>query len=55
MIGAPDQYGDAAKLHAGELQRAMQRDQLRKTKKLTRARLLLRRILGRGTEARVPD
>jgi hypothetical protein len=52
MIGAPDQYGDAAKLHAGELQREMQRDQLRKTKKLARVRLIVRRVLGRqGTEA----
>jgi hypothetical protein len=47
MMGAPDQFGDAAKLHAGELQRAMQRDQLRKTKRLTRVRLIVRRVLGR--------
>ncbi len=46
-MGAPDQYGDAAKLHAEELQRAMQRDQLAKTKKRTRVRIIVRRILGR--------
>jgi hypothetical protein len=47
MMGAPDQYGDAARLHAGDLQREMQRDQVAKTKKLTRVRLIVRRILGR--------
>jgi hypothetical protein len=47
MIGAPDQYGDAAKVHAGDLQRAMQRDQLGKTRKLARVRLIVRRVLGR--------
>jgi hypothetical protein len=47
MMGAPDQYGDSAKLHAQDLQRAMQRDQLAETKKLTRLRLIVRRVLGR--------
>ena len=46
-MGAPDQYGDAAKLHAEDLQRAMQRDQLAKTKKRIRLRLIVRRLLGR--------
>jgi hypothetical protein len=46
-MGAPDQYGDAAKLHAGDLQRARQRERLAKTKKLTRLRLVVLRILGR--------
>jgi hypothetical protein len=46
--GAPDQHADAAKFHhAEDLQRAMQRAQLTKTKKLTRVRLILRRVLGR--------
>jgi hypothetical protein len=47
MTGAPDQYGDEAKLHAADLQRAMQRAQLAKGKKLTRLRLIVRRVLGR--------
>jgi hypothetical protein len=47
MGSAPDQYGDAARFHAQELQRAMQRDQRAETKMLTRARLILRRVLGR--------
>jgi hypothetical protein len=47
MMGAPDQYGDAAKFHAEDLQRAMQRDQLAKTKRLTRVWLIVRRVLGR--------
>jgi hypothetical protein len=46
--GAPDQHADAAKFHhAEDLQRALQRAQLTKTKKLTRVRLILRRVLGR--------
>jgi hypothetical protein len=45
--GAPDQHGDAAKFHAEDLQRAMQRAQLTKTNKRTRVRLILRRVLGR--------
>lgn len=47
MTGAPDQYRDEAKLHAADLQRAMQRDQVAKTKMLTRLRLIVRRVLGR--------
>jgi hypothetical protein len=47
VLGAPDQYGDAAKFHADDLQRAMERDQLAKTQKLTRVRLIVRRVLGR--------
>jgi hypothetical protein len=54
MMGAPDQYGDAAKFHAEDLQRAMQRDQLPKTKKLTRLRLIVWRILGRQNRRASP-
>lgn len=53
-MGAPDQFGDAAKLHAEDLQRAMQRDQLNKTKRLTRVRLVVRRILGRQNPPAAP-
>jgi hypothetical protein len=47
MMGAPDQFADEAKLHAGDLQRARQGAQRAKTKKLPRVRLIVRRILGR--------
>ena len=46
MTGAPDQYVDEAKIRAAELQRARQRHERAKTKKLTRVRLILRRLLG---------
>jgi hypothetical protein len=46
MFVAPDQNVDAAKFHAGEIQRAMQRDEHAQTKMLTRVRLVLRRVLG---------
>jgi hypothetical protein len=47
MSGAPDQYTDAAKLHAADLQRAMQRRERPRTRKLARVQLILRRLLGR--------
>ncbi len=47
MMGSPDQYGDAARFQAEDLQRAMQRDQIAETKKLTRVRQIVRRLLGR--------
>lgn len=47
MLGTPDEHADAAKFHAEDLQRAMQRDQAAKTRKLTRVRRILRRVLGR--------
>jgi hypothetical protein len=47
MSGAPDQYVDAAKVHAADLQRAMQRRELAKTRKLARVRRIVRRLLGR--------
>jgi hypothetical protein len=47
MPGTPDEYVDAAKFHAEDLQRAMQRDQVAKTRMLTRVRRILRRVLGR--------
>jgi hypothetical protein len=47
MSGAPDQYADAAKAHAADLQRAMQRDERAEVRKLARVRLILRRLLGR--------
>jgi hypothetical protein len=56
-LGAPDQYGDAARFHADELQRAMQRDQLAKTtrtKTLTRVRRIVRRVLGRPNPPPAP-
>jgi hypothetical protein len=46
-MGAPDQFADEAKLHAGELQRARQRPQRTKPKLLDRVRLIARRVLGR--------
>ena len=45
--GSPDPHVDAAKFHAEDLQRAMQRHQRAKTRKLARIRLILRRVLGR--------
>jgi hypothetical protein len=42
----PLNYGDAAKFHAQDLQRAMQRDQRAETKMLSRVRLILRHVLG---------
>jgi hypothetical protein len=54
MMGAPDQYGDAAKFHAEDLQRAMQRDQRPKTKKLSRVRLIVQRVLGRQNPSASP-
>ncbi|GEM_PF-3911403 len=47
MFVAPDSNVDAAKFDAGEIQRAMQRDECAQTKMLTRVRLILRRVLGR--------
>jgi hypothetical protein len=48
MTGAPDQYSDEAKLHAGDLERARQSGAHRsKTKKVGRLRLVVRRVLGR--------
>ncbi len=44
---APDQGVDAAKFHAEDLKRAMQRDECAEAKMLTRVRLILRRVLGR--------
>jgi hypothetical protein len=44
---APLDDGDAARFHAQELQRAVQRDKLAETAMMTRVRLILRRILGR--------
>jgi hypothetical protein len=46
---APDQNVDAAKFHAEEIRRAMQRDECAETKMLTRVRLILRRVLGART------
>lgn len=36
MLGTPDEHVDAAKFHAEDLQRAMQRDQVANTRMLTR-------------------
>ena len=47
ISGAPDQNVDAAKFHAEEIRRGMQRDECAETKMLTRVRLILRRVLGR--------
>jgi len=47
MQGAPDQYGDAAKFNAKDMQRAMQRDKLAESKMRTWVRLIVRRALGR--------
>jgi hypothetical protein len=47
ISGAPDQNVDAAKFHAEEIRRGMQRDECAETKTLTRVRLTLRRALGR--------
>jgi hypothetical protein len=47
VLGGPDQYTDAAKLNAKDLQRAMQRDQLATTRMLSRVRLIVRRVMGR--------
>jgi hypothetical protein len=47
MMGAPDQFADEAKLHAGDLQHMRQGGQRTKTKKLARVRLVVRRVLGR--------
>jgi hypothetical protein len=46
MTGAPDQYVDEAKIRAADLQRARQRQERAKTRKLARVRLILRRLLG---------
>ena len=54
MFVAPDQNVDAAKFHAEEIQRAMQRDECPQTKMLTRVRLLLRRVLGRQNPTASP-
>jgi hypothetical protein len=47
MSSAPDQYVDAAKVHAADLQRARQRHEGAKARKPGRVRLALRRLLGR--------
>jgi hypothetical protein len=54
MFVAPDQNVDAAKFHAEEIQRAMQRGECPQTKMLTRVRLLLRRVLGRQNPTASP-
>ncbi len=46
-FNAPDQDVAAAKLRAQEVQRARQRTQPAKSRKPSRVRLILRRILGR--------
>lgn len=46
-FNAPDQDVAAAKLRAQEVQRARQRSQPAKSRKPSRVRLILRRILGR--------
>jgi hypothetical protein len=46
-MGAPDQFADEAKLHAGDLRLMRQGAQCTKTEKLTRVRLVVRRVLGR--------
>jgi hypothetical protein len=45
MSIAPDQGVDAAKFHAKDIQRAVQRDQRTEAKMLARVRLILRRVL----------
>ena len=47
MFVAPDQNVNAAKFHAEEIRRGVQRDECAPTKRLTRVRLILRRVLGR--------
>ncbi len=54
ISGAPDQNVDAAKFHAEEIRRGMQRDECAETKMLTRVRLLLRRVLGRQNPTASP-
>jgi len=54
MIGTPDEYTDAAKFHAQDLQRAMQRDQVAKTRMLARVRRIVRRVLGRENPSASP-
>jgi hypothetical protein len=47
MFVGPDQGVDAAKFHAQDIQRAMQRDERAEAKMLTWVRLILRRVMGR--------
>lgn len=47
MMGAPDQFADEAKLHAGDLQHMRPGAQRTKTKKLARIRSVMRRVLRR--------
>lgn len=47
MYLAPDQGVESAKGHAEDIQRAMQRAECVKTKRPTRVRLILRRVLRR--------
>ena len=54
MIGTPDEYTAAAKFHAQDLQRAMQRDQVAKTRMLARVRRIVRRVLGRENPSASP-
>ena len=51
MLGAPDEHVDAAKFHAQDLQRAMLRDRRPGRRTLTRVRLIVRRVLGRGEQS----
>jgi hypothetical protein len=55
MPSTPDEYANAAKFHAADLQRAMQRDQVAKTRMLTRVRRVLRRVLGRENPPASPE
>ena len=43
----PDQGAEAAKYHAQDIQRAVQRDERAETKMLAWVRLILRRVMGR--------
>jgi hypothetical protein len=47
MLGTPDEHADAAKFHAEDLQRAMQRDQVAKARKPSLVHRILRRVLRR--------
>jgi hypothetical protein len=53
-FNAPDQDVAAAKLRAQEVQRARQRTQPAKSRKPSRARLILRRLFGLGSGSAAP-
>jgi hypothetical protein len=52
--GAPDQGADAAKLHARDIQRAVQHDERTETKMLTRVRITFRRVFRRRNRPASP-